>query len=127
MAHRSSSLGATRRRSESWQEQEDLACRAVPGARREEGVAHGVLDVAVPEPVLDETEVGAGLEQVGGDAMLEAMEVPLGWRQVGRLPVLLHQPVECAPRDRVAAVAREQDRRWCSPPTEDSPERLRLV
>src|SRR3712207_6085200 len=59
-------LGAPR--SEPRQLQEDLARRAVPAARREEGVDDGVLDVAVAEPVLDEAEVGAGLEQVRGDA-----------------------------------------------------------
>src|SRR3712207_1520865 len=69
-------------RSEPRQLQEDLARRAVPAARREEGVGHGDLDVAVAEPVLDDAEVGTGLELVRGYAVLQAEQVLLGRGQV---------------------------------------------
>jgi hypothetical protein len=35
------------------------------------GVEERVLDVGVPEPVLHEAELGAGIQQVRGDRMLE--------------------------------------------------------
>src|SRR5512134_2629693 len=69
--------------SEAGQVEERAARRSLAAAGGEEGVGHGVLDVAVTEPVLDEAQVGAGLEQVGGDGVLQAVEVPLGRRQVG--------------------------------------------
>jgi hypothetical protein len=70
-----------------------------------------LLDIAVPEPVLDEAQIGARLEQMGGDGVLEAVEVPLGRRQLGGLTVLLHEPIQRASRDRIAPVAGEQHRR----------------
>jgi hypothetical protein len=59
--------------------------------------------------------------------VLQAGEVSLGRRQVSHPAILLHQPVERAPRDRIAAVAREQDRRGDLPLAQEGLERLRLV
>ena len=39
------------------------------------GVDRGVLNVSVSEPILDKAEVGAGVEQMGGDGVLEDVEV----------------------------------------------------
>ena len=56
------------------------AQRALAATSGEVGVDHGVLDVAVPEPVLDEAQIAASLQQVGGDGVTEAVEVALGRR-----------------------------------------------
>src|SRR5208337_1956178 len=53
----------------------------------QEGVDYGVLDIAVAEPVLHEAQIGSGLQQVGGDGVLEAVEVTLAGRHVSGLSV----------------------------------------
>jgi hypothetical protein len=59
--HNSSLSHVMRRRSEPRQMQEDLTRCTLPPACRQGGVDHGVLDVAVAKPVLDEAQLGASL------------------------------------------------------------------
>lgn len=53
----------------------DLDGRSGPQLLAEVGIDDRVLNVAVAEPVLHEADVDAGVEQVGGDGMLEDVEV----------------------------------------------------
>lgn len=63
---------------------EDLARRFLAAAGSQKGIDDGVLNVAVPQPVLHEAQIGAGFEQVGGDGVLEAVEVALRRGEDGR-------------------------------------------
>lgn len=71
------------------QVEEGAPCSAFASARGQGRIDHRVLDVGVPEPVLDETQVRTCLQQVGGNGVLEAVKVPLGKRQAGGLAVPL--------------------------------------
>ena len=91
-AHGRGRTAASRRRSSSLssssvarQIEKGLARRPLAAAGSQEGIDDGILNVAVPEPILHEAQIGAGFEQVGGDGVLEAVEVALR-RGAGRRP-----------------------------------------
>ncbi len=107
-----SAIPGTRMKPIAGQVKENPTCCALTAAGGQEGIDDGILDVAVPEPILHKAQIGAGFEQMGGDRVLETMEVALRRREIGGLAVALHQPVERAARDRIAPVAREQDGGW---------------
>jgi hypothetical protein len=46
------------------------------------------LNAAVAEPVLDKAKVGAGVEEMCGDRVLENVEVPLPLRKLRELAIL---------------------------------------
>src|SRR5689334_371383 len=98
--------------SEFWQLQKHLPGLVGSGGRREVGVDDGVLNVRVPEPVLHETELRTGVEQVRSDRMFERMEVALFSGQLGFFSVVLDEHVEHLPADGQVMPAREQDGRF---------------
>jgi len=73
------------------------------------GPAPGILNVTVTEPILHEAQIGARLQQLGGDGVLEATEVTLGGRQIGGFAIAFHQPVDRAPRERNSITHRLSD------------------
>jgi hypothetical protein len=68
------------------QVEEDLACRPLTAPGGQECIDDRILNIAVTEPILHEAQIGTGLQQVGGDGVLEAMEVPFGGRQAAASP-----------------------------------------
>src|SRR5437764_211840 len=87
-------------------EQAELVERAQHGAHRagrDLGVEGRVVQLGVPEQDLDHPDVGAVLEQVGGEAVAQRMRSdPLG--DVGRLRRLDDDAVELPGADRLACV-----------------------
>ena len=58
------------------------------------GIPHindGVLDVGMPQPVLDEGDIRAGVQQMHRNRVAQRMKTPLGFRNGRALAVLLHQ------------------------------------
>jgi len=55
------------------------------------------FNIRVAEPVLHETEIRAGFEQMSGGGMLQDMEVAFLLRDFSEFSVLLHQHVELRP------------------------------
>jgi hypothetical protein len=54
------------------------------------GVLGGVLHVFMAHPILHEAEFSAGVKEVGGDGVLEIMELPFLRRQARLLAIGLH-------------------------------------
>jgi hypothetical protein len=79
------------------------------------GILGGVLHVLMAHPVLHEAELAAGVEEVGGDGVLKAVELPLLRRQARPFAIRLHGAPERAPINRHAAVGDEQIRRRVGP------------
>ena len=74
------------------------------GGRRDVGVDGGGLEVAVPEQDLDGADVGAGFEEVGGEAVAEGVDGDVlaqagGCVRPGRRPGATALPVMGSPRD----------------------------
>jgi hypothetical protein len=68
-------------------------------AARQLGIDHGVSDRGVPYPVLHKAEVCTGVEQVGGDRVLEGMEMSLAFRDAGAVAAVFDKLVESAAAD----------------------------
>jgi hypothetical protein len=68
----------------------------IPPAARQLGIDHGVLKRSVPDPILYKAEIGAGVEQVGGDGVLESVEVPFALRDARELAIVLHEFIQSA-------------------------------
>src|SRR5688572_6070690 len=75
------------------------------------GVLGGVLYVRMAHPILHKAEFAARIEQVGGDRMLETMELPFLRRQACLLPIGLHRTPQRPPINGYAAVGDEEIRR----------------
>lgn len=76
----------------------------------ERGINDSVADVGVSKPILHEAQIGAGIEQVDGNGMLEDVEMSFVCRQVGlRAIIAAHQPIEGKAGNGVAvAIGEEQ-------------------
>jgi hypothetical protein len=61
---------------------------------------------------LYEAKVGAGVEQMRRDAVLEDMKVLLFWRKIRHGAIRLHEPIQSPSGNRVVAVTREENGRF---------------
>ena len=79
------------------------------------GILGGILHVLMAHPVLHEVEFSAGVEEVGGDGMLETMELPFLRRQPCSLAIGLHRAPQRAPVNGYVAVGDEEIRGGVGP------------
>ena len=82
---------------------------------------------AVTKLVLNEAKIGAYIQKVGGNAVLEAMKVLLDRRQLCGSAVFFHQPIQGAPSDRIPPITCEQDGRVPAALTQVSFDRLGFI
>jgi hypothetical protein len=87
-----------------------LACPSVTSAGAEAGIDHGVLDVLVPQPIPAKGYILAGVQDVGGDGVLQGMELPLVSRYARRLRILPHQPIQGTPVNGELSIGGEKGR-----------------
>jgi hypothetical protein len=71
-------------------------------------VLGSVLHILVAHPVLHKAEFTAGIEEVGGDGMLETMELAFLRGHTCLLPVSIHRALQGAPVKGYAPVGDEQ-------------------
>lgn len=70
---------------------EEFAGCDIAGGGGELRIDPRVLDVLVAYPILHERDVGLGIEEVGADRMLEAVELVLLRRETGRFCIVVHE------------------------------------
>jgi hypothetical protein len=87
-----------------------LACPSISCTGAETGVDHGVLDVLVPQPIPAKGHILAGIQDVGGDRVLEGMELSLVSRYARHLRILPHQRIQSTMVDRELSIGKEQVR-----------------
>jgi hypothetical protein len=103
---------------------EHLASPRVAGAGREPGVDHGVLDVLVAQPVPAKGGVFTGIQDMGGDGVLQGVELALVRRYARLLPVLPHQRIQSSPVNGELSIGQEQVRRVIGAFPEIGPDEL---